>query len=54
LEYDFKVFASECFAYAGEILLFPEEASFKDVPESIIRFLKFVRVIDPNSQTPRL
>ena len=52
-EYDFRIFASECFAYAGEILLFPEEASFKDVPESIISFLKFVRVIDPNSWIPR-
>jgi hypothetical protein len=48
-EYDFRVFASECFAYAGEYLLFSEKASFTDVPDSIIRFLKFVRVIDPSA-----
>lgn len=49
LEKGFKIFASECFAYAGEYLLFPEQASFPDVPEPICQFIKFLRVIDPRA-----
>jgi hypothetical protein len=49
LERDFKVFAGECFAYAGEFLLFPNNASFRNVPDSIIRHLKFIRVINPQA-----
>jgi hypothetical protein len=48
-ERDFKIFAGECFAYAGESMLLPEKAKFRQVPEPLVSFLKFVRVIDPRA-----
>lgn len=45
-ERDFKVFASECFAYAGEAMLLPEEASFQEIPKPIVSFLRFLRIFN--------
>lgn len=42
----FQIFAGECFAYAGEFLLHPNESMLDFVPESIVRFFRFIRLLD--------
>ncbi|MDD5382549.1 MAG: hypothetical protein PHH60_02725 [Candidatus Margulisbacteria bacterium] len=45
-ERDFRVFASECFAYACETILFRDEAMLKDVPQPVLSHLRYLRCID--------
>lgn len=43
-EKEFQIFASECFAYAGEALLLPQDAKFKNIPQEIRDHLRFLRL----------
>lgn len=45
-EPDFKVFAAECFAYAGEFMLHPQGAQFSEIPKEIQDQLMFLRLFD--------
>ncbi len=46
-EANFKVFAGECFAYAGEFLLYPKGSRFDRVPQDIVDFMRqWLRLFD--------